>query len=859
MSLFGGKSNSSANSRILGYRVSTSIAGSALKIVFGTNRVAGNVIWTGDWKAQKADGKAGKGKYGGNYNYTTAAIVGLCSGPIEGIVAVWQDQVQNGQTDTSWLNATSAADLGLTVVLGNIGQAAWSYVTTNHPEQALGYSQIAYVGKQDWELGTSGVMPNYSYEVAGFDIFGGSSDALCSDIITRLLTDQYIGAGLDVSEVDVTGIEDYCKANGIFISPVLDQQKPAAAWVDELLLIANGEAVWSEGVLKMISRGDTAATGNGATFTPDFSPVYDLNDDDFKDRTEPVIISRPDPRDAYNSVKVNWTNRQNQYNTEPMEEFDQSMIDTYGARPAAAIDALGITTADVAAKVSNVQLKKNIYFRTGYKFRLGWEHILLEPMDVVTLTCQVGSTIYQRLDHTPVRVLSIEEDEDGTLSCEAEEMPAGAGNPVLHPKEVSGGFSAPLNADPGDVNAPVFYEASPAMKQLMGVPYSLLIALSGGPYWGGCTVHRSFDGTTYEVVGRQIGATPMGVLTANLATGSDPDTTHTASVNLLESFGKLDSIIQGTTALNNFKTLFLVGSELMSFQTATLTSKYNYDLTTLRRGVYGSAIASHLSGDAWALMDNRRAFEWDYQSQDVHKTVYFKFTSFNQYGNAEQSLADVTEYTFTLTGGLSAHKVVTSDYTLQPADVGIDVDTTAGPVTITLPAATSTVNTNVTITKISSDSNAVTITGSSISGAATTILTAPFQFITIESSPSGWILVSSGTGQVDVAQFMIFEKVVAGSDFTEILVSLNQDLTECVAEARVMASPADYIFDIRKNGTSIFGVTKMVIPAGDTTKQTQLVFASSPLHLVKDDKLTGHLLQGDGLAEIEVFLRGRGV
>ena len=126
MGLFGGNTNATQNSRLLGYRVQTSIAGSAIKIVFGTNRVPGNVIWTGDWKAVKASGKAGKGKYGGNYNYKTAGIVALCWGQIPGVVAVWQNQTQNGQADTSWLNATTIDSLGLTTLTGANGNEGFA-------------------------------------------------------------------------------------------------------------------------------------------------------------------------------------------------------------------------------------------------------------------------------------------------------------------------------------------------------------------------------------------------------------------------------------------------------------------------------------------------------------------------------------------------------------------------------------------------------------------------------------------------------------------------------------------------------------------------------------------------------------
>lgn len=734
MGLFGG-GNNTQNSRLLGYRVQTSIASKAIPIVYGTNRIPANVIWTGDWKANPASGKAGKGKYGGNYNYQTAGIAALCSGPINGIIAVWSNQVKNGQQDTSYLNPYSVADLGLTTFLGTRGQAPWGYVSSNHPDQALGYSELAYVAKSDWDLGSSGVFPNYSYEVAGFDLYGGGPDAAVSAVIERLLTDESIGAGFDPSEVDVSECATYAVANGLFVSPVLDSQRTCAEWLNQLLLVANCEAVWSEGVLKIKPRLDLGAV----------TVVANLSDEngDFKDKDEPVRISRPNPRDAKNSVTLNWTNRQNQYNTEPLQDQDQAAIDRYGPQPASAIDALGICRADVAAKTANIQLKRNLYARTRYKFRLGWEHILLEPMDVVTLTCQVNNITYQALNQTPVRLLSISEDSDGYLDCEAEEILQGAGTPNLNPQQVTGSYTPPLTVEAGNILAPIFYEGTREMRQLLyGTPYALLIALAGGPNWAGCTVYRSWDNITYEVIGRQTGSTPRGILSAGLASVADPDTGSTLSVNLLESGGELATVTQADA--DNFKTLSVIGggptSELISFETATLTGTNAYDLTYLRRGVYQSPIAAHSSGDHFFQVKN--AFTWIYQSQDVGKTIYFKFASFNAAGGSAQSLADVTAYSYTLTGGLSGVKTIIADYTLEPSDVGLNVDTTAGDVTITIPDALDTVNTNTIISKISSDGNQVITAGATISGQASIVLTAQYDTITIESTKQGWILTS---------------------------------------------------------------------------------------------------------------------
>lgn len=120
--------------------------------------------------------------------------------------------------------------------------------------------------------------------------------------------------------------------------------------------------------------------------------------------------------------------------------------------------------------------------------------------------------------------------------------------------------------------------------------------------WGGCTVWLSADGNSYRQIGRIVGAARMGTLTATLPSGSDPDTTNTLAVDLSESSGVLSS---GTQAdVDGFRTACFVDDEIVSYETATLTAAHKYNLTYLRRGILGSAVASHASGSQFLRLDD---------------------------------------------------------------------------------------------------------------------------------------------------------------------------------------------------------------------------------------------------------------
>src|SRR5665213_2984882 len=98
-----------------------------------------------------------------------------------------------------------------------------------------------------------------------------------------------------------------------------------------------------------------------------------------------------------------------------------------------------------------------------------------------------------------------------------------------------------------------------------------LLATNGGLNWGGADIWVSSDDVTFKYAGTLQGGTAMGVTTAALAAGSDPDTVHTLAVDLTPSRGVL---LPGTAAdADQGNTLCLVGGELVAYQQATLTAQ----------------------------------------------------------------------------------------------------------------------------------------------------------------------------------------------------------------------------------------------------------------------------------------------
>lgn len=248
--------------------------------------------------------------------------------------------------------------------------------------------------------------------------------------------------------------------------------------------------------------------------------------------------------------------------------------------------------------------------------------------------------------------------------------------------------------------------------------------------WGGASVWISPDNSNYVQLGKMYGPSRMGVLSAQLVSSADPDTTHTLAVDVTQSTGILNSGTQSDC--DNFRTLCYVDGELISYEDATLTGPYHYDLgahgspaaitaasnaspikitvanhgfntgetvviasvggntaangtwvitvvdannfnlngstgngaytsggtavvaARLRRGVFGSPIATHNAGSVFLRLDNG-VFVWEADPTLVGTTIYFKFTSFNRMGLMEQSLANAAPYSFAFNGIFGNH------------------------------------------------------------------------------------------------------------------------------------------------------------------------------------------------------------
>lgn len=160
--LFGGGDSHTSAQKLSGMSIQSSSQGLPIPIVFGQTRLTCNILWYGDFVATEHTEDVGGGKNFGpdvtstTYTYTAGLILGLCEGPIAGVGKIWASK-----------DKVTLTSLGFTAFLGTSDQAAWGYMTTNHPEEAYAYRGTAYLANAAFNLGNNAALPNLSFEVSG--------------------------------------------------------------------------------------------------------------------------------------------------------------------------------------------------------------------------------------------------------------------------------------------------------------------------------------------------------------------------------------------------------------------------------------------------------------------------------------------------------------------------------------------------------------------------------------------------------------------------------------------------------------------------------------------------------------------
>lgn len=624
MSLFKGHTTVTRENKISAFDVTTAEYGASVPEILGTTRISGNVIYYDDFTAHEhretqTSGKGGKSKSVSiTYTYTVAVIIGLCEGEISGIGKMWDSKdSHNYPTD----------DISLTLFKGTKNQQPWAYVTGAHPEKALPYTGLAYMAGVI-NLGDSNSMPSYNFEVKGKLLDTGDGvDVNPADYI------RYILDKIGLSDVEMEGYNNYklfCQEKDLLISTPSDADVSSARdIINDIATITNAYIFWSDDRFKIVPRSDVAVGG----WAPDKTIQYDLTADDFLPQTDGKLVTyqRRDPSEMYNRVTVEYINRSNAYETETVGYEDTDSIEKNGLNAASTQDAHYIYTKERAVKVAEMLWRNYNYGLNQYTFKLDWAFCRLEVGDLVKLTDDNSG-----INSQVAMINSVSEGNDGILTFTAISMPDGDYTAPTYDVHAVNRPYVNYNTPAPDVATPVIIQP-PADLTTNGM--ELWVGAHGSAAgWGGCNVWVSDDGSSYREAGKITNSARTGKL-INAMTADAATCTVSCSGSL--NSGTAQDADRGNT-------LCWIDGECLSYETATLLNDGNYELGGLVRGQYTTTAGTHAAGVDFMRLDET-LLKSDLSKDDIGKTLWIKFASYNVFGAGQQDLSDVQAYQYIIT------------------------------------------------------------------------------------------------------------------------------------------------------------------------------------------------------------------
>ena len=365
----------------------------------------------------------------------------------------------------------------------------------------------------------------------------------------------------------------------------------------------------------------------------------------------------PIPTKPIMSGGLKCAERDNAYNLTTVESRDQNAIELYGMRIAPTVTAHEICDPNVALISGQLMLQRAVYIRNTYQVPavLG---ILPARSDgsgdaspMPFSACQRAASASPKSRKTRT-AFSGDAPRNFRSAGHSDALRDAAGRPTTRSIATS---------PPDPVNAPIIFEPPSA---LVGARAQVWIAASGGS--GGVAdpelgrLPMSGCRSTARPIARSArSSAPARAGRAHRrAAGYQPAPIPIPPTRLPSTWPRAAACCRAAprSMRSSANTLCIVDCELISYETATLTSASHYSLTTLYRGLYGTAIAAHSSGAPFARLDSA-IFEYDLPPQYVGQTLYIKLQSFNVFGGGVQDLSCCAAYTYTPTGVAIDHPV----------------------------------------------------------------------------------------------------------------------------------------------------------------------------------------------------------
>jgi len=223
-------------------------------------------------------------------------------------------------------------------------------------EPAPPYPNLSYAVFEDTMVGQSAYLRPLYFEVGrtpapGFTVFPSNTagDVNPIAIIYELLTDPFWGVGLSTEEIDVSSWTLAAATVGdvdqLYLSYLVSQQQPAQQLVDEILRTIDAvrytDPITAKLGIKLIR----------ADYNVALLPTFDQTN------IESLDFTQAGWRETVNEVKVSFTDRARDYQTNQVAAQDLAGIMATGRVATHAVTYTGVTTEDLALRLAQRDLR----------------------------------------------------------------------------------------------------------------------------------------------------------------------------------------------------------------------------------------------------------------------------------------------------------------------------------------------------------------------------------------------------------------------------------------------------------------------------------------------------------------------
>ena len=603
--------------------------GSSIPRIYGSVRVAGNLIWARNIRevvSTQRTGDGGKGGGGGgtqttNYTYYGTFASLLCEGEIVGIKRLWLNSqiVYNlaPDADADTYNKSLQFANKIRIYTGSNFQGQDSLIAaTQGAENTPAYRGRAYIVFDDLELSEYGNrFPTISAEVVKNGYYQNGRLYSTPTTVGQIAQDICQRVGFNLADVDTTEI------NGISVQGFWTNTNLSAR--DALAQLQRAfffDVIESGGKLRFINQ---IRSGSPLAIPLDDLASYEYG----QERPDNFTSVRTQDTEIPDEVSVTYLDQDFAY--QQASQTAKRQIAPNKNKEDIKFDI--VMTASQALSITRKTLYLAWAQRRKFEFTLPLKYLSVEPGDIASIAFFGGQSQL-------IYIIKVNIGANFLLECEA--IPYEPSLLALSAVATAPAISLRV---PNPSSTTLYLLDIPLIKD-EDTDFGIYAGGTGNSAWRQGVVYVSRNGgNSYNLAKTLLTKTIVGTCTNAIGTAFEytRDLKNTLTVTLQN--GQLESVSESDFL--NGRNCALVGQELLYFKNAVLTAPNTYVLSEFIRGRRGTewAINTHTSNETFVLasgyLERITGEPLDLNAQRLYKSV-----------TVGQVLEDVNSVPFTCTG-----------------------------------------------------------------------------------------------------------------------------------------------------------------------------------------------------------------